>query len=868
MQLKKLSLSDYLSGEWKATPIAIQDKLKGRLIANLPVSVRLRNILRYSGCRQLGDLEKLSIVDVWKQRTCGKKTITELISFLEGQDQLSPPDQGEDAKINIPPETIDLPLRAVSLSVRLRNVLKDVGCVKVGDLRDFSLNEISKARSCGRKTIDELGSFVAGLSQRQDRFVSQETTSIYIPERSRGWSLSSLPMSVRLQRLLASHGFASLGDLHGLDDSSIKWRGFGRTSWRELISIVREVQSGTFELPAGDAYQLVAHLIYQIDRKLGLLPARQQTVVVDRCNDKTLDEVAKKFSLTRERIRQIERISLKAVRMSLGPVLNYCADVIRKKLLDDVVVISPQLVDKTLSAQSRQLFFPTTVCLSCLSRIVDDIPILTTDHHDRKPTTVDRRLAAEITRQLKLSQTPLALNQLYNRLPGSIKDSGPKDFLVFMSGHSPTDLDLADPMNPKLGPVELDRGEAIRAVLREAKQPLTVAEIIDRGKAYSIIGDHSQSLRALEAFVLRDEDIYLLGPATFGLREHFRLAESDWPNVRKDFKRFMRKKGRPVSTIEFLQGAAHSWGAVVNHYELVHVIRQDPAVNYLGRMNFSLRSSGIRERVPLKQIMYQTLQNASGPLSSAEIYRALLKVRFVSPTSVGTMLRSNKRIFDLGFGYFSTKSRRIPSSYWINNAALISRMVARSEPPLRFGELLSKFLLRPNSPEASLLMKSLLRSKSIRVLPSDDLVDRLIVHRAWKLERYVYAILGTSDRPMSVHEIQWALNDRFKETFTHVKIRDLRKILMSSHKFVQPTPSEFALSNDLSRYGEDIPLIIDSCKVILRSSRAIVGCEDLLERLQQDFPALREISASMLSAILRTDEAFHEVGKNCFRVKA
>ena len=71
----------------------------------------------------------------------------------------------------------------------------------------------------------------------------------------------------------------------------------------------------------------------------------------------------------------------------------------------------------------------------------------------------------------------------------------------------------------------------------------------------------------------------------------------------------------------------------------------------------------------------------------------------------------------------------------------------------------------------------------------------------------------------------------------------------------------------LDQLGLDGDAIRRACAEILSESKEIVGCEDLLERLEADGKTWEELSPDILASLLRDDAAFQEVGRDRFRVK-
>jgi hypothetical protein len=71
----------------------------------------------------------------------------------------------------------------------------------------------------------------------------------------------------------------------------------------------------------------------------------------------------------------------------------------------------------------------------------------------------------------------------------------------------------------------------------------------------------------------------------------------------------------------------------------------------------------------------------------------------------------------------------------------------------------------------------------------------------------------------------------------------------------------------LDQLGLDEDAIRRACLKILAECNEIVGCDDLIERLEAEGKIWEELSPDILGSLLREDEAFQEVGRNRFRSK-
>jgi len=140
-------------------------------------------------------------------------------------------------------------------------------------------------------------------------------------------------------------------------------------------------------------------------------------------------------------------------------------------------------------------------------------------------------------------------------------------------------------------------------------------------------------------------------------------------------------------------------------------------------------------------------------------------------------------------------------------------------------------------------------------------------HKSWSLKKVIFSILENANRPMLLHEIIWELNALFGFTFGKKTIAKIKHILNASKIFACNNEKEYLLNKNVEYPDVDIDSIQNKCCEILFNSNEIVGCDDLLERLESEGIEIKDLSPSMLSAILRNNNKIEEIGKNRFRIK-
>ena len=223
--------------------------------------------------------------------------------------------------------------RAVSevpLSVRLRNVLQAAEIRVLGDLHGRTYEAIGRIRNCGKRTVSELALLVSQMlcgtvmPQTADDMqpVRMESHRLNVPPSARALSLAEIPVSVRLENILRQRGITTLGELHGVDLNELRAeRNCGKKSITELRQLADRAGNGEFDTAKAGSAPL--ETVVCVNAGIAKIGSRDRKIVAARFGaygvmPKTLEEIGAPFRLTRERIRQIARDTLKAIRRTGG----------------------------------------------------------------------------------------------------------------------------------------------------------------------------------------------------------------------------------------------------------------------------------------------------------------------------------------------------------------------------------------------------------------------------------------------------------------------------------------------------------------------------------------------------------------------
>jgi hypothetical protein len=198
---------------------------------------------------------------------------------------------------------------------------------------------------------------------------------------------------------------------------------------------------------------------------------------------------------------------------------------------------------------------------------------------------------------------------------------------------------------------------------------------------------------------------------------------------------------------------------------------------------------------------------------------------------------------------------------------MIERIIRRSEPPLTFACLCELLKIANNDEVVATLWQTCAVLRDVVRSPNECTPGTLLLHKNCSLGRALVATAGAINRPLPLYEIQWELNARFGPLFAQRSNAEIKRCLEQSRLFLRDSDGEFILDIHLDQLGLDEEAIRRACLEILSESNEIIGCDDLIERMETEEKVWEELSPDILGSLLRGDEAFQEVGRNRFRAK-
>lgn len=788
--------------------------------------------------------------------------------------------------IFIPQEVRGQSILEFPISVRLAHVLQSADIQLTGELHGLTFSGFAASRNCGLKTLSELRELVRTLQMGQQQTSTAPIVSTWHPQPDRffvpvdGEQLNpfELPISRRLEHVLRSKGITRLGDLQRVPFSELlKVDGCGSKSITELVQLLQRSATGEFHPSNGPFLPSeTGELLRLVDRIVATLPPRNQEILSQRFGGidnraMTLEEVGSTFKLTRERVRQIVEKAIPAIRKEGGPRLIGQLKGVAAICRELVCPMTSELLSQWLGKNSSQPRFSLGFYVRLLSDLNPDVPGWPKGHEPRAGQQAGNGAVSNALDLVLEDDGPtLPLRKAFEltRACGHLRVLNVNEFLAAIKHSKTVIVKFPEPDRPQVTLRYLRLVAVAKSVLEDSDEPLTPDEILSRGQSRFGSDIVNWDPRTLGNGLVVEKGFYLLGPRAYGLRQHFRLPPSKRRNVRADAQELLAKENRPISTTEIVNDRKFPWTEQINAYELAQILREDKQFIDLGRFLFALTVWGIEEREYIKDLIAKVLAEIGRPMTPSQILERLQRLRSASPTSISLILRKHPLVQNLGFGYYGLQT-------WGNavkdaicaNKELIDRVIKRSEPPLSFVRLCDVLGVENEGTVADQLWQTCVSLRSIIRSPDERTPSTMLIHKSCSLERALVATARVVGRPLPVYEFQWELNTRFGPLFVQRTNSEIRRCLEQSHLFLRDSDGEFILDIHLDQLGLDEDAVRQACAEILSDSNEIVGCDDLIERLEAEGKVWEDLSPDILGSLLREHEEFQEVGRNRFRAK-
>jgi Bacterial RNA polymerase, alpha chain C terminal domain/Sigma-70, region 4 len=879
---KSLTSNTALSSpDFMPDPIVISEADWDHPVAAIKMSVRLRNVLEGNNMRVLGDLNGLDFEEFAKFKNCGRTSVNELRDLIQRALWKKP---FATEVIFIPESKRMRTLNSANISVRLRNVLDAKNFRVLGDLNGLYYESFKQIKNCGRKCIDELRELIQNLQEahaESPKNISSSELHTYaafvVPPLASEFLLANLPISKRLEKILAKKAFIKLGDLDGFTfDEMLNLGNCGKGTVKELRELILRAGAGEFSpVEVSDIASVLAQVADSIETGLTALKDRDRSVFISRLigNDgdpKILEAIAQEFQMTRERVRQIVNKSFDLIHRKGGPKLIAAVSALTRECEQRVCPLTADVFVKWLGDSHPPLAYEPMFYLRVLDTMEQSVPAWpagSTREGVHEPDSAKILTAVESwMRQTLLTPTAEETYAFLRQQP-DFKDLSVGVFLTALRIAQKFTIDFPEVDRPRLRFRRLTFKEYAVPVLEESPEPLILEEILKRARSRfgdAVVVNVSRGVFNVPAL---EKGLILLGPRSIGLPRHIKAPLDTWPAIRNHFEKMLVKENRPISTTETLAQNKITGFSLNSPHELAHILREDDRFTDLGRHLFGLASWGIQERQLIKDLLPKIFHDANHLLTTEQVISDLSRLRSFCATSLTTIMRKCPEIQPFGFGYYGLKvwgnDKRRPI---LTDSSLAERAVRREQKPVSFRELCRIFSIDERGEEADLLWQSCASASKLRRVPDQRGPETFLLHNQVSLERTLATLLRTLRQPASPRDLQRQLNANFGQSFVLVGLKELEKRLRQSRLFVCDANGNFSLDAEVNEEEFDPDTLRSAATKILAESQEAMDCDELIERLRLMELNVEDISSDMLETILLGTPALQAVAGKKFQI--
>ncbi|NCT98298.1 MAG: hypothetical protein GXD23_13085 [Comamonadaceae bacterium] len=498
-----------------------------------------------------------------------------------------------------PPWLLDLPLHQLALTVRQENVLQAHNLHAIGDLAPLGVEGLLKLPSFGRLSMFNLGTLV------HHAFVSEQ-------------------------------GLAFDGSLSAekIDPSSLEVD--DATPWNPPAPVIREqLAEQCPELSAHESF--LSGLLETVSP----LNDNQQLVLRERmgfrCEPQTLQQVAEKMGLTRERVRQIEQKAYRRLRTKplWGELHAKIAALLKGRtsplLLRGMEALDPWFKGMSDMAHplreiSRQLLSQKIGVFEASGTMV--VSEIWESEWEHLKGTSRAMLSANAADRITETRARAMVDGL---LVGAGEELREELWAIASAGSLWTE---ASGNERRLAGFTGSAEESALAVLRGSSTPLRVAEIHQRIAA---AGDVERSEQSVRNACLNVAMLYARG--VYGLAEHCPLDSAQLEAIRGEVDDIMGAAdlGKQWHTSELLDELIDrglDFNGMLTKYLVNIALRGSPHLSYLGRMVWRHKSEadsrGASDRLDIRQAVIALLENEGQPMTTSAIRGRLMGERGVN----------------------------------------------------------------------------------------------------------------------------------------------------------------------------------------------------------------------------------------------
>jgi len=525
----------------------------------------------------------------------------------------------------------------------------------IDDLLKVQPQLADELRACGISNEDTYLEHEADLNSetrrvlgiaRAERLIGQNwddpcQVAAAAPPWLSGMAVGELPLTVRIGNVFRHSAISVVSDLtvYSMADL-LTWANFGRTSVHQLANILRDaILAGPGGIGGSIPREVAPTLLLAVRQSLLRLDARSSDIVSRRMGldstPETLEEVGRSYSLTRERIRQLEAKALKRIIRT-----EYWDDLLAAKLKAllarrefPLPLMGVEAVDGWFQGIGKNprtaKYVLSNLCVTPIGLVtIGGVEYLSHLNQDCWNATLSsarnllkhavgeqwtRRHARMMVEGLLPAEASELKSILWSEVVAKCHFAGDNDAILLRFGSG------AD--------------QVVEAVLFESDEPLHFTEIARRASEKA-----GREIDERRAHNVAQEIAYLFGPGTYGLLKHVRVPTDQLGPIAEEAAEIVQEgeQGKQWHASELLEELKVR-GSVSDERVDKHIVdialHEHQQLQSLGRMVWA--APGVTSdaaRIEVRQALISILQQAGEPLSSDELRQRLIAVRGINST--------------------------------------------------------------------------------------------------------------------------------------------------------------------------------------------------------------------------------------------
>lgn len=400
----------------------------------------------------------------------------------------------------------------------------------------------------------------------------------------------------------------------------------------------------------------------------------------------TLEAISKLYSVTRERIRQIEAKAIRKLRLpvyrsvfeahiearmpEIWSSLDLSGEIVMESMIpgwrgklsgwmllsiDIVFEDIEQLLDATsdlsILPNGQKVWVSKQVPIEKRDEIIEEILERNTAEHS-------------LTQNIKLAILdggwPIRMDDIQTRIPHYSKDAISEEFVhkfgAEISG------------NGIVNTIKLPASTRLILVLKEAGRALQLSEIEAKHNAMFF---EEMSVHAISATLQRLDEALIVERGTYNLYENLSLSDEDLVSIKNEVERALKAQNSFISAkVLFREILSHLRSEIapqINSYTILGICQDDTRFDCRRGLMIGLHDKEFQGEFEQLDDTVEQIVRDRGPISVSDIQELISETRDVIDTSIWFSLTKNEEIVAAGRGVFNLIERVLGDENTISN---------------------------------------------------------------------------------------------------------------------------------------------------------------------------------------------------------